>query len=277
MHVRDLVDLAAFVAVHSPAFIRGAGRVLPSAIEEYWTASRCRLDRWTRLLRQLADAESQFPQPATLAWPRVRPVLEEILSSELLTRLWTAAAVAYDRARDEEELAPPFRSIFAGHLEARRRLLTILAEGRAIDLVDVAKLDQLRRRVERWTDLMLAHTARDVDVTEFAFEPERAVHFAEDLDHEAVAAERQFTCQLMTSSLRAAFQMSPAERSPNADLNRRIAAAILTCVGQQPSEAGGLKSLWVERMSAVADGAQELIDQLVACDARAIPRSPTRD
>ena len=54
MHVRDLVELAALVAVHSPVLIHGGGRVPKASIEDYWTASRCRLDRWTRLLRRLA-------------------------------------------------------------------------------------------------------------------------------------------------------------------------------------------------------------------------------
>ena len=135
MHARDLVELAALVAVHSPVLIHGAGRVPRASIEEYWIASRCRLDRWTRLLRRLADAGTQVPLPAPLHWTRVRPVVEEILASELLTRLWTAASAAYDRRRDDEQLAPVARNVFQGHLEARRRLLQLIADGRAIDIL----------------------------------------------------------------------------------------------------------------------------------------------
>src|SRR4029450_5774321 len=114
MHARDLVELPALVAVHSPVLIHGAGRVPKSAIEQYWIASRCRLDRWTRLLRRLADASTEGPLTPPLPWARVQPVLEEILASELLTRLWTAAAVAYDRHHDDEELAPVARNVFNG-------------------------------------------------------------------------------------------------------------------------------------------------------------------
>ena len=103
MHARDLVELAALVAVHSSALVQGAGGVPTSAQEEYWAASRCRLDRWTRLLRRLADSAGQLPRPATLAWPRVGPVLEEILAGEMLARLWTAAAVAYDQRREQAD------------------------------------------------------------------------------------------------------------------------------------------------------------------------------
>jgi hypothetical protein len=267
MHVRDLVELAALVAVHSPVLIHGGGRVPKAAIEEYWTASRCRLDRWTRLLRRLADAATQFPRPAHLSWTRVRPVLEEILASELLTRLWTAACVAYDNSRDEEELAPIARNLMSGHLEARCRLLHLLADGRAIELTEAVELNRIRRRVERWCDMLLAHVGRDVDISQFAFEPERAAEFADDFAFEAVNSQRQFTCQLILSSLRAAFQTCLADGGPNHDLNRRIGASILGCFREELFDATGLvKPLWVERLSVTADDAQGMIDELVRID-----------
>src|SRR5436190_13800894 len=205
MHARELAELAALVAVHSPAIIHGSGRVPHSVSEQYWAASKCRLDRWGRLLRQLTASTDQTLRPATLAWPRVRPVLEEILATEILTRLWTATAAAYDSARSDQELEPVARNIFSGHLDARRRLLTLLADGRVITLPDAVKLNHLRRRVERWTDMLLAHLAGMIDINEFAFEPERAHDFAEDLDHQAAQAERRVTCRLMLLSLKASF------------------------------------------------------------------------
>ena len=154
-------------------------------------------------------------------------MLEEILASELLTRLWTAAAAAYDAARGDQELSPVARNIFSGHLDARRRLLALLADGRVILLPEAVQLNHLRRRVERWTDMLLAHLAPLIDIEEFAFEPARARDFAEDLDHESAHAETRFTSQLVLVSLRASFADGLSDRSPNADLNRRIGAAIL--------------------------------------------------
>ena len=263
-----MVELAALVAIHAPPFIRGAASPPAAMLEQYWTASRCRLDRWTRLLRRLSDAIAQLPRPATLAWPRVRPVLEEILASELLTRLWTAATVAYDNSRDEEELGAVTRSIYTGHLEVRRRLLALLADSQTFEEVQAATLNQLRRRVERWTDMLLAHLARDVDVSSFAFEPDRTAEFASDLDHEAVNAQPHFTCQLMLSSLRVAFATSEPRQSPNNDLNRRIGRAILGCLGELPAGTIGVTSpLWLDRLTATADDAQHLIDDLLASEA----------
>src|SRR3954469_14933553 len=157
MHVRELAELAALIAVHWPSIVRGGVQIPPGLNEEYWSASKCRLDRWSRLLRPLAaTTDSALLSPA-LAWPRVQPVLEEILVSELLTRIWTAAAAAYDAQAVEDELEGVARNVFAGHLDARRQLLGLLADGGVIPADEVSRLNHLRRRVERWTDMLLAH------------------------------------------------------------------------------------------------------------------------
>jgi hypothetical protein len=269
MHTRDLVELASLVAVHSPALIHGPLPVPQSAVEEVWAATRCRLDRWTRLLRRLANAGGQLPRPATLAWPRTRPVLEEILAAELLTRIWTATSVACDTARGDDELGPVARSLMAGHLEARCRLLQLVADARAIETAEAVALNHLRRRTERWCDMLLAHLAPHIDIAEFAFLPQRAADFADDLARDAVNEQQQLTCQLILASLRAAFHTGLADHSPNSDLNRRIGAGILACFGELLSDAAPLvKPLWLARMTAVADDAQGMIDELVAFDAQ---------
>jgi hypothetical protein len=43
MQSRELVELAALVAVHSPLIVGGSGDVAQSASEQYWTASKCRI------------------------------------------------------------------------------------------------------------------------------------------------------------------------------------------------------------------------------------------
>jgi hypothetical protein len=156
----------------------------------------------------------------------------------------------------------------SGHLEARRRLLSLLADGRAIELPHAVELNRFRRRVERWGDMLLAHLADTVDVAEFAFEPDRARDFAEDLDREAARAERRFTCQLVLASIRASFATGLAERSPNIDLNRRIASAILGAFREDLFDSTGLvKSLWLERITRTANDTEVMIEELMRMDA----------
>lgn len=268
MHVRELAQLAAVVAVQSPAFARLGAIVPQAAIEQYWVASKCRIDRWLRLLRRMADAAEQCPKPAALVWPRVLPALEEILVSELLTRQWTAATVAHDENRSDENLAPIARNIWLSHLDARRRLLQFMADGRAIEPDQAQTLDRLRRRIERWNDMLLAHLSPLIDTSEFAFDAARARDFADDLAPHASVEERQLACQIVQASLAASLGSSLHDRSPNADLNRKIGSAILACLPTDLLAAGEVaSSLWLERMARTAIGAQEMIDELVRLEA----------
>ncbi|HZN33484.1 MAG TPA: hypothetical protein VFB80_06670 [Pirellulaceae bacterium] len=267
MHARDTAELAAWIAVHSPVLVQSGGRAPQAASEQYWSASKCRLERWRRLLTELTAAADQPHKPATLAWPRVRPVLEEILTSELLTRIWTAAAVAYDAARRDQDLEPIARNIYSGHLDVRRRLLGLMTDARVFQEQEVKALDLLRRRVERWGDMLLAHLADSVPIDEFAFDAERARDFASDLDRDAARNDRDFTTQLMFSSLRASFSFDLADRTPNGDLSRKIGSAILACFGADlPVSTGLSPALWLERISRTASDTEGMIEELLRLD-----------
>jgi len=269
MHSRDLVELAAVVAVHAPMFVRGVTGAPPAGFaQEYWSASRCRLDRWTRLLKRLADASTHCERPAHLAWVRIAPVLHEILASEMLTRIWSATAKAYDRAGDDLQLDPAARAVRTAHQEARQRLLALLADGRTFSDDEAAELNHLRERVERWSDMLLSHLARDIDITEFAFDPARAVEFAADLEYPVTDADRHLTAHLILGSLKASFETCLSDHTPNSDLNRRLGAAIVACFhGELFQPAGPAAPHWLHRIDETASDAQGLINELVGIDA----------
>ncbi len=265
MHTRELIDLAAVVSIHGPVLIRDAGEISATSVEDYWTASKCRLDRWGRALKslsvKLADAQ---PASACRASQQVRGVLEEILIGEVLTRVWTAVMCAYDRHRGTDQMEPVARSILIGHLEARHRVLTLLVNGSGMETEQAVKLNRLRKRTERWTDMLVGYLAGLHDISEFAIDPERAEDFAEDLSHQSQLPGGRHAWPLIQASLRAGFSTGLAQASPNADLNQEIAAAILSCMPPELFDGTGLfRSIWMTRLSNVANDAQGMIDQLV--------------
>ena len=267
MHVRDLLELGALVAVHGPTLIHSQCALAAGSAQQYWTASKCRLERWSRVLRQCAPPTTASELEAARDWQRIRPLIEEILGSELLTRLWTATAAACDRRRNQAELEPLARSIYVGHLEARNRALNVMVYGRGFDASEAVVLNRLRRRIERWCDMLLAHLAPSVDVVEFAFEADRAREFAGDLHHDRSPRAVDLAWQLVLASLRASFQTGLTARSPNADLNQQIGSSILAIFHADIFDSIGLpKSLWFERLSHAATDAQVMLDELVALD-----------
>ncbi len=271
MHARELVELAAIVSAHGPVLIRSGAPIPTDSIEQYWTASKVRLDRWAWRLKSFrcdfggsADADARQRRDP---WPAARGVLEEILTGEMLTRVWTAVLCGYDRRRGGDEAEPVARSVMIGHMEARHRVLTLMVRSSGIDAEAAVKLNRLRRRVERWTDLLIGHLAGIHDVSEFAFDPPRAKDFAEDLQYRSDLPGGRRVWPLVLASLRAAFRQGFSAESPNADLNARIAASILSCFPTDLFDSTGLlRSLWLIRLTNIAEDTQGMIDDLLTVE-----------
>ncbi len=258
MHARELVELAAIVSAHGPALVRSSQPIPAAGIERYWTASKVRLDRWAVRLKELAARSRHDGLRADAS-----AVLEEILTGEMLTRVWTAALCDYDMRHGADNAAPIARSVMIGHMEARHRVLTLMVGSPAND--ENMQLNRLRRRVECWTDLLVGYLMDRHDLSEFAFDADRARDFAADLRDRSTLAGDGLVRPLMTASLRAAFQQSLAAESPNADLNAQIAAAVLECLPAGMFDSTGLPaSLWLMRVMSFADDTQVMLDDLLA-------------
>ena len=125
MSIDQSVELAAWLAIHSHEFVRVRGSVSEIGLREYWTLSRRRLDRWCRLLREAAAERGSFSGP-DVWWRRTRPVLEEVFTTEILTRVWTALTSGVDRAPGRGRLLSVATNIQLGHSDARNRALHVL-------------------------------------------------------------------------------------------------------------------------------------------------------
>jgi hypothetical protein len=269
MHARELVELASILSAQGPMLIRSTPQLSSQGVQQYWTASKCRLDRWARNLKSFAADAAQLDATAIrVQWPFIRGVMEEILTGEVLTRVWTAVLCLYDRHHGGNEFESVGRSIMIGHLEARHRVLMLLVRGPGVDAEGAVKLNHLRRRSERWTDLLVGHLARHGDVAEFAIDADRAVEFSQDLEFQIDQEGGRQAWPLLQASLRAAFQRGMVLASPNEDLNAKIASAILSCFPGELFDSTGLfRSLWLHRMANVTSDVQGMIDSLVGSGA----------
>lgn len=269
MHFRELVDLAAVLATHASAILRQANPLPRRYIEQYWTSSKCRQDRWARSLQDYSS-KIQHGQAGNRPahWRAVRPALEEILTGELLTRIWTALAAAHDRLRGTDEVEPVVRSVFVGHLEARHRALNLMVYGQERGVEEAENLNRLRRRTERWTDLLLGQLVGHVPLEGLAFDPTRATDFAADRHFQYQQGNGALTWQLVLASLRAAFRHGLSVASPNPDLNERIAESILFCFPPDVLDEADLpQQLWLIRLSGTARRTERMIQQYLSTDA----------
>lgn len=259
LNARDLVELAALVAEHGQAIIAGKFELSGPSLEQYWVASKCRLDRWLRNLQpRVSDPASPQYQAGQLS-----AVVEEIFVSEVLTRVWTAILAGRAARHGQHDGEMIARSVMLSHMEARNRALKLLIHGARVSPEDAVELNRLRRRSERWSDVLIGKLLPTADVAVFAVDGERAREFALDMHYQAGLISGRQVWGLLMASLRAAFQRSLHEPSPNADLNERIAAGVLGALGAELfDDAGQFQSLrrfqWFNQIEDQPFDAQQL-------------------
>jgi hypothetical protein len=272
MHARELLDLASILSAHAPVLIRHAAPLADHGMERYWTAAKCRMDRWGRSLRQAVQRSNQ----EGLSWHRQQGaalvgLIEEIFSGDVLTRVWTALVCAHERRQGTERAEPLARSVFIGQLEARNRAMSYLLH-QPLPPEEAFRLNGLRHRAEHWSDLLVGYLTRTYDVVEFAVEPSRARDFGRDLNDQDCLTNGSQAWPMIQASIRGAFAESLTSASPNVDLNAEIAGGILGCYPPELFDStGNFRSLWSMRISTATNDAQGMIDQLLALDGAAPP------
>ena len=248
MHARRLAELAAWIAVEASTPVAGSKEFTAASAQAYWTASKCRLERWNIALKvfsQDLSNEAAHHNP----WPAIRVVTEEILMSEVLTRVWSAVLTDYDRSQGTQELCGIAHSVFIGHMETRNRALRLLLQC-ADSEIDVARqLDQVRRHLERWTDLLLSHIANQKNASRFAHETARVAEFSRD--RRLVSSKgRRRTSQWLVASLANDLATITSSLPANPDLNAQTAAGVLAFFPADRFDSQGhFKStsmLWIE-------------------------------
>jgi len=261
MQTADLVDLALLAALHGPKLVVGESRLGVVGLEEYWAASKCRFDRWATLLGKFRRNE---PLPTAAGMTTARGLVEEILGSEVLTRVWTAVVTAFDRRRDTQDNEIVVRSVYIAHQEMRQRVLKMLGGGPGLSSTDAVDLNRLRSRVEQWTDVLLAFLAGTHDVGEFAFDAVRLKTYAADAAIRGSAGNDGSPTALLRSTLATVARHSLSAGSPNSDLNGRIAEAVLGGFSSDLFDDHGLfRSFWVLRLMKTTDDAQRLMTDLL--------------
>lgn len=276
MHTRELIELAGIIATHGDMLTSQAGRLQSAGAATYWSAAQCRSARWSRAMKQHSlRVCSSASQQASDLWTSIRPTLEEILCSEVLSRVFGAMCCGHERRHGGNELTPIVRVVMSGQLETRLRALNLLVYGHGLRIEDSVRLNRLRKQTERWVDLLLSLLAEHQDVAaEFAFRPARLQEFAQQW---RAGATGQAQRSLTLASIRIAYQYSLSNVVPNADLNRKIAAGVMGCLNSDVFDSTGLlKSMWLEKLNCTVDDAQGMLDTLFAADAEGLPTPLSR-
>lgn len=262
-----LVELSALAAYHGNAFLSSGASMSRSGIESYWLASRNRMDSWAVEMKRLETLTANRSKEGKFkvddpTWEALAALNEEIMVSEILTRIWTTLGCELDERTKNCESGPFVRSVFTGHLEARHRMMRLAFEKMNLSPLQARKADKVRRHSERWTDILLGFLESTCKTREFAFEPDRVVDFSASLcGHHAPGMAQS----LLMVSLRSTFRDGFLDRCPNPGYNEEIVSAVLGCFGPDVFDSIGLfKSLWQTRLANTARDTQGMLDCLIA-------------
>ncbi len=236
---------------------------------DYWTASKCRLQRWNAAL-QVFEEDLRDVENSHNPWPAITTVVEEIFVSEFLTRVWSAAVLAHDTYQESDELFGLAHSVHISHIEARNRAMRLLLGTQAMNEPEFDRLNLLRRKVERWTDLFLVRVT-DVEIAKmFAFDESRVSDFHEE-DEETSPVLQARRNQVLIASFAAELQQFQSQWAANPELNRKISSSLLACFPSDRFDSLGLpKSFGMVLLEKTQHDTQLLVDKLLELDDQSI-------
>jgi len=270
MHCVLAADLAALVSQHGPALVRGADEVPPEAVAQYWYTSRQRADLWHQAMTRYRSASRSGDSVAMRDWWHDHiAVLEEVLVTEMLTRVLATLAVGLDAAADaEDEVSPVAHCVFLSHVDASNRVQKLMIEGRGSRVQDAVRLNRLRTGVQRWTDALIGRmTFPTGGPAPYAFDSARAQEFAAEARGYAAQGPRDTASLLMNAAMHEMLRhrTSPVAALPEA--NRAVSACVMMMLRPDRFDSiGVLKSLWLHRLTSVPKQADRVIEELIAAD-----------
>jgi len=298
MHARWLVDIAMLYVRQWPELLSTRSGFASAATHAYWSRSRQRFDYWQASLSQhRSQIDSAGASKRVALWQAIRPTMEEIFLSDMLTRVLATTSRTIERLGIDKDASPIAHSIFTGHEDIRNRCLRLMMlPGLPVD--QAVELNRIRHSLEHWTDRFLASLATSTEMTshktetitestKYAFRPELVSEFIEEkrgtelnladsLNEPTTNASIQESMELQlesVESLEIRLFSSSCERwtatncrsvSANPADNRLIGEAALAIVRPDTlHEWSPLSGCSLERMSSLIDQADQWVNQLL--------------
>lgn len=263
MNARRLAKIAATLANLSEELVESSQVHERFDAETYWESCEQRLKKWNQALAlfkaDLMDEDGHRP------WPALTIIVEEIFYSEILTRIWTAVFSISQRNEIDREKEAIVRAVWIGHLAARSQSLQLIYLGQQSGDEAAQKLDALRKKLERWSDILLSRFSHLGDLSQFAFDVERMNEWAHEQEGSS-AEHRAQQWSLLKESLNKALDDCHSHPAANPDLNRQIALTISSCLPQEKVESAvsSPDNKWLARLTDKASEMQKLIDEYIA-------------
>lgn len=198
----------------------------------YWGLSKCREQRWERTLSELRP---QLPNTIRSGntWEQYAQFAEEIIVSEMLTRVWLAKTVKAS-AGDENVIAIA-DLIMTEHRRLRietLKLLDVLSYYEKANLEFADKVRKLQTNVMKSTDMFLAHMKDNLLAERYSFDKELYLSLRQAAQvHETTTLVN--ICQQIGDSVYDIIKPATTGIAYTADLNSKIVECISDCLAAE--------------------------------------------
>ena len=198
LSAKSLAELALVVSQVARGVLEENIAPTSESLRGFWQSSRMLQKRWMNDLDAAANENTRDIEFFEQLAPRV-------FTSEILVRTFSTLLASLDQRLGTDDLTRVARNVVSGLLQIRLMVLSRLLAVPEIHHHRVLKIDRLRRRCDRWTDLLVSTIGIRGNCFEFAFDPDRARDFGE----EAMFTETEFRSRpfehLVSAGLRGSF------------------------------------------------------------------------
>lgn len=160
-------------------------------------------------------------------WNATEGVLADIMVGSLLARVWGAILTASGRARHNFPAERTARDAMFEQDQVHQQALKLLVEGPYLTLERAVRLDRIRRKIERWSDLLAGHLVSRYGLADFAFDPDRALDFGEEQLREQAGTRAEQLWDLYLVCLRSTFPDVDLPDNADATARQELVGAIL--------------------------------------------------
>ena len=261
---RLVAEFTALVAAQAPLIIEGTAPLAEGPLCVYWQHSKTLWPRRRHELEELCSQADSTAPPDRV--PRMIAIASDLMVGELLTRVAGAVLTACDRRQRLKRGEPIARNVLAVHQQCRASVLRVLLHSTSLPADQLAELDRLRRRVERWVDVLLgpliAHYGNEL--CDFAFDPRRARDFGEEQSQARFQSTSQPRWSFLLAGLRSAFpngSTTVSQNDPVMPIVRSVMALFPDNVFQSEGPIQSLRQSRIVRSSEQSEGPLELSDQ----------------
>lgn len=249
--LQQVAEAMTLISAHSLQVIGNPSPLPRDALMRYWSCAHARLKDCRRTVRAYHDrCRTASPLERHLLWDQADSAVREVFISDLLCRTWGAILVACDQSRGIHDSEPIARHVLLRQMEVRQEVLLLMIEGQGIPMDRILQLDRIRRRLERWTDLVLGHLLKRFDLKDFAFDEQRALDFGREQMEAWNTNQHDRMWQLYLLCIRGGFaeQSVPMER--HGQLRLESLRAMLACFTEDAfRDEGPLKTPWLARLT----------------------------